>query len=89
MGERDGEKTQKKEVNHLMRECFFFTANSSCKFLFVSSHLVGGYICPSMVSYVQPRRARNTEGLWKVVLNLRERYKGLDYRQTVRMEQCM
>ena len=49
----------------------------------------GGYICPSLVSYVQPRRARNTDGLWKVILNLRERYKGIDYKQNVRLEQCM
>lgn len=49
----------------------------------------GGYICPSLVTYVQPRRARNTEGLWKVILNLRERYKGQDYKQNVRLEQCL
>ena len=53
------------------------------------THSAGGYICPSLVSYVQPRRARNTDGLWKVVLNLRERYKGVDYKQNVRLEQCM
>lgn len=49
----------------------------------------GGYICPSTVSYVQPRRAKNTDGNWKVILNLRERYKGQDYKQNVRLEQCM
>lgn len=49
----------------------------------------GGYICPSTVSYVQPRRAKNTEGNWKVILNLRERYKGQDYKQNIRLEQCM
>jgi len=51
--------------------------------------ILGGYICPSLVSYVQPRRARNIDGLWKVILNLRERYKGLEYKQNVRLEQCM
>ena len=60
--------------------------NHSDRMLLPSS---GGYICPSLVSYVQPRRARNTDGLWKVILNLRERYKGIDYKQNVRLEQCM
>ncbi|RWS12018.1 uncharacterized protein B4U79_17488, partial [Dinothrombium tinctorium] len=46
----------------------------------------GGYICPSTVNYIQPRRAMNTEGLWKVIVNLRERYKGKEFKQYVRIE---
>jgi hypothetical protein len=49
----------------------------------------GGYICPSYVTYMKPRRAKTSAGLWKIIVNLRERYRGLDYKQTVRVEQCM
>lgn len=49
----------------------------------------GGYICPSYVSYVQPRRAKSSSGIWKVIINLRERFKGQEYKQTIRIEECM
>ncbi|KAI1297762.1 hypothetical protein HDE_04453 [Halotydeus destructor] len=38
----------------------------------------GGDTCPSTVSFVQPRRARNVDGMWKIILNLRGRYRGVD-----------
>ena len=30
----------------------------------------GGYICPSDIFYARPRRAMNTYGKWKVIVNL-------------------
>lgn len=44
----------------------------------------GGYICPSEVTYVGIRRAKNTQGMWKIIVNLKERYKGKNYLQHVR-----
>ena len=49
----------------------------------------GGYICPSYVSYVRPKRAQNNDGLWKVILNLNETYRGVDYNQHIRIEECV
>lgn len=49
----------------------------------------GGYICPSYVSYVRPKRAQNNDGLWKVILNLNDTYRGVDYNQHIRIEECV
>ena len=56
----------------------------------------GGYLCPSDIYYGRPKRAINTYGKWKVIVNLPDEYyakghaKGYEkYTQTQRMEQCM
>ena len=56
----------------------------------------GGYICPSDIFYGRPKRAVNTYGQWKVIVNLPDEYyakgrgKGYEkYTQTQRLEQCM
>ena len=56
----------------------------------------GGYICPSDIFYGRPKRAINTYGKWKVIVNLPDEYyakgygKGYEkYTQTSRLEQCM
>ena len=56
----------------------------------------GGYICPSDIFYGRPKRAVNTYGKWKVIVNLPDEYyakgnaKGYEkYSQTQRLEQCM
>ena len=56
----------------------------------------GGYVCPSDIFYGRPKRAINTYGKWKVVVNLPDEYyakgygKGYEkYTQTARLEQCM
>lgn len=43
----------------------------------------GGYLCPSEVKYARPKRARNSKGEWKFVVNMDK------YTQTIRMEKCM
>ncbi|KAK8404265.1 hypothetical protein O3P69_000373 [Scylla paramamosain] len=43
-----------------------------------------GYICPSDVAYARPRRARNVEGKWRVIVN-NVHY----YTQTARLETCL
>ncbi|XP_068225927.1 uncharacterized protein [Palaemon carinicauda] len=43
----------------------------------------GGYLCPSEVKYARPKRARNSKGRWKYIVNLDK------YSQTIRMEKCM
>ena len=43
----------------------------------------GGYLCPSEVKYARPKRARNSKGEWKFIVNMDK------YTQTVRMEKCM
>ena len=43
----------------------------------------GGYICPADVFYGRPKRAVNTYGKWKVIINLP------GHTQTQRLEQCM
>ena len=50
------------------------------------SHWTGsdGYICPSYVTYAMPRRAKNVEGLWRVIVN-DVHY----YTQTARLETCL
>ena len=56
----------------------------------------GGYLCPSDIYYGRPKRAMNTYGKWKVIVNLPDEYyakgygKGMEkYSQTQRLEQCM
>jgi hypothetical protein len=56
----------------------------------------GGYACPSDIFYGRPKRAVNTYGKWKVIVNLPDEYyeKGYGsgyekYTQTQRLEQCM
>merc|ERR1711953_154235 len=56
----------------------------------------GGYLCPSDIYYGRPKRAINTYGKWKVIVNLPDEYyakgygKGYEkYTQTQRLEQCM
>ncbi|XP_068082927.1 uncharacterized protein NT1 [Anabrus simplex] len=41
-----------------------------------------GALCPSMVKYARPKRARATSGQWKFVVNVG------DYTQTLRLEMC-
>ncbi|XP_054166621.1 putative uncharacterized protein DDB_G0282133 [Oppia nitens] len=48
-----------------------------------------GYICPSYVSYIQPMRALNNDGFWRVILNLNDSYRGIDIKQHIRIEECM
>lgn len=48
-------------------------------------HKAGGYICPADVFYGRPKRAVNTYGQWKVIVNL----PGSEYTQTQRLEQCL
>ncbi|KAK7082025.1 Neurotrophin 1 Source FlyBase [Halocaridina rubra] len=43
----------------------------------------GGYLCPSEVKYARPKRARNSKGKWKYIVNMDK------YSQTIRMEKCM
>lgn len=43
----------------------------------------GGFLCPSEVKYARPKRARNSKGSWKYIVNMDK------YTQTIRMEKCM
>ncbi|XP_043203371.1 uncharacterized protein LOC122371262 [Amphibalanus amphitrite] len=43
----------------------------------------GGYLCPSEVKYARPKRAKNSKGEWKFIVNMDR------YTQTLRMEKCM
>ncbi|XP_057378156.1 protein spaetzle-like [Daphnia carinata] len=45
------------------------------------------YLCPSETSYVQPLRAVNTKGKWRVIINKVESY-GIKYDQHARIEEC-
>ncbi|KAK4012456.1 hypothetical protein OUZ56_024696 [Daphnia magna] len=45
------------------------------------------YLCPSETSYVQPLRAVNTKGKWRVIINKVESY-GIKYAQYARIEEC-
>merc|ERR1712123_19122 len=45
------------------------------------------YLCPSVTAYIQPLRAVNTDGKWRVVVNgLKAHYETLT--QTARIEEC-
>lgn len=45
------------------------------------------YLCPSETAYVQPLRAANVEGKWRIIVNNVESY-GYKYTQTARLEEC-
>jgi len=46
------------------------------------------YLCPSETSYIQPLRAQNTEGKWRVIINdVHAHYK--TFTQTARIEECL
>lgn len=45
------------------------------------------YLCPSTTAYVQPLRAVNVEGKWRVVVNKVESY-GVQFDQHARVEEC-
>merc|ERR1719370_934258 len=46
------------------------------------------YLCPSEPSYIQPLRAQNTEGKWRVIINdINVHYK--TFTQTARIEECL
>lgn len=49
----------------------------------------GGYICSSVVTYSNLKRAKNLDKQWKFIINLEEKVLGQSFRQTVRLEQCM
>ncbi|KAB1688436.1 hypothetical protein FNE65_30250, partial [Klebsiella pneumoniae] len=55
-------------------------------FTFDKTHWVGpaGYICPSNVQYARPRRAQNTKGEWRVIVQ-----DVAYYTQTQRIETCL
>lgn len=42
-----------------------------------------GFMCPSMVKYARPQRARATSGQWKYIVNTGE------HTQTLRLEKCL
>merc|ERR1711976_371438 len=45
------------------------------------------YLCPSVTAYIQPRRAVNTHGKWRIVVNgVKAHYETLT--QTARIEEC-
>jgi hypothetical protein len=45
------------------------------------------YLCPSVTAYIQPLRAVNTDGKWRVVVNgVKAHYETLT--QTARIEEC-
>lgn len=45
------------------------------------------YLCPSTIAYVQPLRAVNVEGKWRVIVNKVESY-GVRFDQHARVEEC-
>ena len=45
------------------------------------------FLCPSVTSYVQPLRAINADGKWRVIVNKVETY-GYKFDQDVRIEEC-
>lgn len=45
------------------------------------------YLCPSTTAYVQPLRAINAEGKWRVIVNHVESY-GYKFTQSNRIEEC-
>ena len=45
------------------------------------------YLCPSETAYIQPLRAINTDGKWRVIVNaVKAHYE--DLTQSVRIEEC-
>lgn len=45
------------------------------------------YLCPSTTDYIQPLRAVNVEGKWRVIVNKVESYNNL-FTQSARIEEC-
>lgn len=45
------------------------------------------YLCPSTTAYIQPLRAVNVEGKWRVIVNHLESY-GYKFTQSARVEEC-
>lgn len=45
------------------------------------------YLCPSTTAYIQPLRALNVEGKWRVIVNHLESY-GYKFTQSARVEEC-
>ncbi|KAG0711728.1 Neurotrophin 1 [Chionoecetes opilio] len=64
----------------------YYTGHSKGYSPYDVTHWTGpeGYICPSDVAYARPRRARNVEGKWRVIVN-DVHY----YTQTARLETCL
>ncbi|CAG2105585.1 unnamed protein product [Medioppia subpectinata] len=83
--ERDENYTYSENVNHMLNDDQNDDKNTDNNEI---QYTNGGYICPSLVDYIQPKRAQNTEGLWKVILNLNESYRGIDVKQHIRLEEC-
>ncbi|CAL4105209.1 unnamed protein product [Meganyctiphanes norvegica] len=64
----------------------FYTGASTGPYPYDATHWAGGegYICPSSVLYAMPKRARNVQGKWQVIVNNVHFYS-----QSVRMETCL
>ena len=64
----------------------YYTGASKGPSPYDATHWIGpeGYLCPSDVKYAMPKRARNVNGEWRVVVN-DVHY----YTQTARMETCL
>ena len=79
-------------VEHISKEqedhfdYHYYTGASKGPSPYDASHWIGpeGYLCPSDVKYAMPKRARNVNGDWRVIVN------GIHYyTQTARMETCL
>ena len=55
-------------TNHYFNK--FFSGYSYAK----EYYKEGGYLCPSDIFYGRPKRAANTYGKWKVIVNLPDEY---------------
>ena len=88
---------QNQETSELNFDEVFFLPSKSSGYTYAEDYYKqGGYICPSDIFYGRPKRAINTYGKWKVIVNLPDEYyakgygKGYEkYTQTSRLEQCM
>ena len=72
------------EVSALYRDIKADTSNSVDELKDLSEET---YLCPSSTAYVQPMRAINVEGKWRVIVNKVESYNYL-FTQTARIEEC-
>jgi len=63
----------------------YYTGASKGLSPYDASHWIGpeGYLCPSEVKYAMPKRARNVNGDWRVIINAHY------YTQTTRLETCL
>lgn len=71
-------------VASLFKEALIDTASSVNELTKLTDE---AYLCPSTPSYIQPLRAVNADGKWRIVVNRVESY-GTQYSQTVRTEEC-